>query len=68
MKLHVELLPAGERKTVKFSDEVNGFDVVSALDLKPDAHLLVRDGRPIPMDEKLENGDRIKLIRVASGG
>ncbi|MFQ6128778.1 MAG: MoaD/ThiS family protein [Thermoplasmata archaeon] len=68
MKLHVELLPSGERKIMKFADAVNGFDVVDALGLKPDAYLLVRDGRPIPMDESLRNGDRIKLIKVASGG
>ena len=68
MKVHVELLPSGERKVMKLSDEASGFDVVDALDLRPDAHILVRDGRPIPMDEVLENGDRVKLIKVASGG
>lgn len=68
MKLHVELLPSGERKIMKFPDDASGFDVVSALDLKPDAYLLVRDGQPIPMDEVLKNGDRVKLIKVASGG
>jgi sulfur carrier protein ThiS len=68
MKVHVELLPRGERKTMKFPDEANGFDVLQALDLKPDAHILVREGSPIPMDEPLSSGDRVKLIKVASGG
>jgi len=68
MKLHVELLHSGERRIMKFPDEASGFDVVDALDLKPDAYLLVRDGQPIPMDEVLRNGDRVKLIKVASGG
>lgn len=68
MKLHVELLPSGERKIIKFPGEASGFDVVGALDLKPDAYLLVREGQPIPMDEVLKSGDRIKLIKVASGG
>ncbi|MCJ2556433.1 MAG: hypothetical protein LN415_04920 [Candidatus Thermoplasmatota archaeon] len=68
MKVHVELLPSGERKTMKFPDEASGFDVVRALDLKPDAHILVRDGSPVPMDVVLSNGDRVKLIKVASGG
>lgn len=68
MKLHVELLPSGKRKIMKFPDKANGFDVVDALDLKPDAYLLIRNGQPIPMDELLNSGDRIKLIKVASGG
>ncbi|MFQ6107596.1 MAG: hypothetical protein ACE5QF_08455 [Thermoplasmata archaeon] len=68
MKLHVEMLPSGEKRILKFPDEASGFDVVHALELKPDAHILVREGRPIPMDEELRNGERIKLIKVASGG
>ncbi len=53
---------------MKFPDEASGFDIVRALDLKPDAHILVRDGSPVPMDVVLSNGDRVKLIKVASGG
>ena len=68
MKVHIELLPSGEKRTLKFSDEASGIDVAKALELKPDAHILVREGQPRPMDETLRNGDHVKLIKVASGG
>lgn len=43
-------------------------DVLRSLDLHPDAHLIVRDNSPIPLDEPLREGDSVKIIKVASGG
>ena len=42
--------------------------VRAALDLAPDAHLLVRGDVPIPIDEPLEDGETIRVIAVVSGG
>jgi len=41
---------------------------LQALSLLPDAHIVLRDNMPIPLDEPLLHGDMIKIIRVASGG
>lgn len=43
-------------------------DVLKALTLLPDAHLMVRNNAPIPLDAPLRDGDSIKIIKVASGG
>ncbi len=45
-----------------------GGDLLSALRLPPDAHLLVRGDVPIPIDEPLRDGERIRVIGVVSGG
>jgi sulfur carrier protein ThiS len=42
--------------------------VLEKLNLYPDGHLVLRDRTPIPIDEELKDGDRIKIIKVASGG
>ncbi len=36
--------------------------------LLPDAYLYILDGRPIPMDTKVEDSMQIRAVKVASGG
>ena len=36
--------------------------------LLPDAYLYIMDGRPVPMDTKVEDSMQIRAIKVASGG
>jgi sulfur carrier protein ThiS len=43
-------------------------EALGRLGLPLDAHIVLRDNVPIPLDEPLGEGDRIKVIRVASGG
>jgi sulfur carrier protein ThiS len=42
--------------------------VLDVLGLLPDAHIVLRDRVPIPIDEPLNDGETIKIIKVASGG
>ncbi len=39
-----------------------------SLNLPPDAFIATKSGAPIPITESLRHCDRVKLIRVASGG
>ena len=43
-------------------------DLLDFLELLPDAYIVVRNNRPIPITQVLEGGDRIHIIKVASGG
>jgi len=36
--------------------------------LNPDAYLFVINGRPVPMDHPLVDGETVKALKVASGG
>jgi len=42
--------------------------MLDSLGLYPDAHIVVRDKVPVPLDSPLEPGDRLRVIKVASGG
>jgi sulfur carrier protein ThiS len=66
MDIEVEL-PEGHR-TVSVPDDANIFALLSKLGLYPDAVLIFRDGRVLPEDETLENGDSIRIMKIASGG
>ncbi len=42
--------------------------VLDLLRLPPDAFIVLRGRAPIPLDERLSDGESITLIKVASGG
>jgi len=42
--------------------------MLDSLGLYPDAHIVVRGKTPVPLDSKLVSGDRLRVIKVASGG
>lgn len=68
MRITAELLPARERRAVDLGPDATGMDLVRALGLSPDVHILVRDDTPIPEDEPLREGETIRVISVVSGG
>jgi len=56
------------REEIVLPDGASPLDVLARFSLLPDAHIVLREGVPIPVDEKLRDGDALKIIRVASGG
>jgi len=68
VKVHVEFFPSKEKKVVKLEDRRTGIELLKNLDLHLDSYILVRDDMPIPIDQKLNDGDKIKILSVVSGG
>jgi sulfur carrier protein ThiS len=69
MKVTVQLLPSGKKaKTLELQKGARAEDAIRALGLYPDAWIPVRGDEPIPVDEPLKEGERLKLIAVVSGG
>lgn len=66
MKVKVRSGPS--ERDMDLADGSTPEDVLKALSLHPDAHLIVRGNSPIPLDEALKDGDSIRVIKVASGG
>ena len=68
MRIVAELVPTRREQSVELGPQSTGLDLLRALGLAPDAHLLVRRDLPIPVDESLAEGDRVRVVAVASGG
>jgi len=68
MKVSVELFPQRRETIVELPARSNGRDLMKSLHLAPDVHILTLDDTPIPIDEELREGDRIRVIAVVSGG
>jgi sulfur carrier protein ThiS len=62
------LHPNGVRRSLELPPNAKGLDLLSALKLAPDGHILVRGDVPLPEDELLLAGERIRVIAVVSGG
>lgn len=69
MKVKVKLMPGGKKfDDVNIKGGATGQELFMKLNLAPDAHIITRKGNPIPLDEKLRQGDKISIIQVISGG
>ncbi len=68
MRVEAELHPGDSRKDVELPPNATGLDLVRTLGLAPDVHILVRGETPIPEDEVLRDGERIRVLAVVSGG
>jgi len=42
--------------------------MLDSLGLYPDAHIVVRGKVPVPVDAPLQNGEILRIVKVASGG
>lgn len=68
MKVTVELFPTRREEEVELGTSPTGLDLLRALRLAPDAHILVRRDVPIAADEPLIDGERIRVVGIVSGG
>ena len=68
MRVTAVILPGRREESVELSPGAKGLDLLRALRLPPDAHILMRGDGPIPADEALTDGERIRVIGVVSGG
>lgn len=69
MIIKIKLLPKEkEYQDFEVKDGAIGQDLFEKLKLHPDAYIIAREGSPIPIDEKLKEGEKISLIQVVSGG
>ena len=68
LRVTVATLPAHREQVVELPNGATGFDLLTSLHFAPDAHLLVRDAEPVPLDEPLRDGEKVRVIPVVSGG
>ncbi|MFA5772121.1 MAG: MoaD/ThiS family protein [Thermoplasmata archaeon] len=69
MDVTIILLPG--KATAKRLQLQNGstvLDILNKLNINPDTMIPLRNSSPLPIDERLKDGDVIELVRVVSGG
>ena len=62
----IEVEIRGKKKRVKEASDVGS--LLNELDLNPDEYVVSVNGKIVLEDEKLKDGDKVKLYPVVSGG
>ncbi|MGQ9583763.1 MAG: hypothetical protein ACUVV6_09695 [Thermoplasmatota archaeon] len=68
MSVSVLLLPERKKERVELGRGADGFALLKALKMSPESALILRGGRPIPVDSRIRPDDELKVVRVVSGG
>ena len=68
--MKVQVTKFNDRSPIELEVDENStpYDVLKKLELTPDTMIVLRDEKPIPIDEELNENDKIKIIQVISGG
>ena len=70
LRLHVTLhgFPPPRERELDLPEGARADDAPRSLGIRPELVLVFRDDRPLPGDEPLRDGDRVRILRVVSGG
>jgi sulfur carrier protein len=69
MKVKVDFAPKRRDVTeVELEQGATIQDLLKVLSLHPDAFIAILDDRPVPIDQQLSPGEKVKLVGVVSGG
>ncbi len=60
--------PSSSDQSLDLDSGATALDLLSSLSIPPDATIVMREGKPIPLDAGLADGDELKLLTVMSGG
>jgi sulfur carrier protein ThiS len=66
MKVTVVLNKRSE--VLDIDDDATIEDLLNKLGLYPDAHIVLRKRTPVPLSDRPQDGDQLRVIKVASGG
>ncbi len=62
----VQVLGENTKKEVR--GNIKGYDLIKEFGLALDSTIIMKNGKPVPEDEVIEDGSEITLIRSFSGG
>lgn len=69
MRVHATLHGFAEKeRELDLADGATADDAPRAIGVRPELVLVFRGDRPLPSDAPLAEGDRIRILRVVSGG
>ena len=68
MEIAVKSGTSYDRRILHFKDSVKVQTILEKLNLNPDAVIVMKDNRPIPITSELKNNEDLIIITVKSGG
>ncbi len=58
----------GKVKTIELSSKIKVKDLYKKLDINPEEYLILKDRKLITHDKYLDPDDKVRIVKVVSGG
>ena len=68
MNITVKFSRTKEKRKLEFKKGLTIENVLKRLNLKPDTVIVMIKNRPVPIDDKIKDGEELTILHVASGG
>ena len=68
LNISIKILRSNETKQIKIKEKSKVIDVLEKFKIKPDTVITTLENKPIPIDEKLKDGQELTILQVSSGG
>ncbi len=68
MKVTAKILRSNNTKKIDLKSGSTVINLLEKLNMKPDTLIVMKDNSPIPIDDRLNDGDKLTIILVSSGG
>jgi len=68
VKITIELSRSKETREIDLKKGSTVKEVLKKINIKPDTIIVIRKDEPIPIDEELINGERLKILEISSSG
>ena len=68
LKITAKILRTDNTKEIDLKKDSTVTDLLEKLNLKPDTLIVMRNNSPIPIDDIINDGDKLEIIQVSSGG
>lgn len=68
ISITVKEVRANDKATHDLSSKIQILELLERLDFNPETVVVKRNGKIVPEEEKLEDGDEIEIVPVVSGG
>jgi len=68
MDIQVNLSRTNKTKKINLKKGSTIIDLLKKIDIKPDTVIIMKDNKPIPIDEELNTNQELTIIQVSSGG
>ncbi|MEM2901053.1 MAG: MoaD/ThiS family protein [Thermoplasmata archaeon] len=66
--VEIMLIPGGTVKDIKIEENTTVLKILDLLNLPPDIVVVMKNNSPIPVDSIIDDKDKLKIVRVVSGG
>ena len=66
--MNIKIQQGGKTEEMHIQEGMSVLDILSELNLFPDAHIIMIEKTPVPIDYILKDGEVLKIVKVASGG